>query len=318
MLLEILQKHSRLSAAKLERYAETASRRYKVYEIPKKGGGSRLIEHPSREIKAIQRWLTKILISKFPVHDCATAYKDGASILINAEKHVRTNFTLRVDFENFFPSFSDVDVEFFLNSRSSLISSPLNRDDIVFFKRIVCRNGRLTIGAPSSPSLTNVMMHEFDYRLNLYCENEGLIFTRYADDIFVSAENQEPLRHALSKIEEIAAQHPFAKLAINKTKTAFLSRKYRRSITGIVITPQRRTSIGRKRKDEIRSGVYKYCLGKLPPEVISNLQGNVAFAKDSDPDFFKSLVRKYGEHQILRILKADDKHLPPPEVGLFL
>jgi RNA-directed DNA polymerase len=103
MLLEKLRKHTRFSAEKLEHFATTASKRYKSYEIAKRTGGTRLIEHPSREIKAIQRWLNQALISKFPVHVCATAYKKDHSIRLNALRHLGSNFTLRLDFKDFFP-----------------------------------------------------------------------------------------------------------------------------------------------------------------------------------------------------------------------
>src|SRR2546425_637146 len=37
--------------------SRTASHEYKTYGIPKRSGGTRIIHHPSRRLKALQRWL---------------------------------------------------------------------------------------------------------------------------------------------------------------------------------------------------------------------------------------------------------------------
>src|SRR5687768_18266936 len=84
--------------------ARSASHRYKTYEIDKRGGGTRSIHHPSRELKALQRWLLKNVIADWPVHESATAYRPSSSIKANVSKHLKNKFLLKVDFENFFPS----------------------------------------------------------------------------------------------------------------------------------------------------------------------------------------------------------------------
>jgi RNA-directed DNA polymerase len=90
--------------------ANTASHRYKTYEIPKRTGGRRTINHPARELKLLQGWLIDNVFARFPVHRSATAYKKGASTLLNAALHKSKNYLLKVDFENFFPSISGIDI----------------------------------------------------------------------------------------------------------------------------------------------------------------------------------------------------------------
>ena len=125
MLLERLKKQSGLSETQLERIAATASKRYKVFQIPKRKGGFRTIAQPSKEIKAIQRWLIRALVSKFPIHECATAYKKGASIRSNAFRHSLFNFTLRADFRTFFPSFSGDNRELFFRETTPKVGLEL-------------------------------------------------------------------------------------------------------------------------------------------------------------------------------------------------
>lgn len=187
MLIELLSKTSNIPEAKLLSLSATTSRRYKVYKIPKRSGGERLIEHPSRELKALQRWIVQAVFSLLPVHHAATAYRKGVGIRENAERHRQTKYTNRYDFASFFPSFSQVLIVRYLSEQLKLRGIELSDRDLEFVGNIVCRNGRLTIGAPCSPTITNVMMYEFDRRVFDECVSRELVYTRYADDIFISS-----------------------------------------------------------------------------------------------------------------------------------
>lgn len=303
MLLERLEKHTGLSGRKLEWYAATASKRYKVYTIPKRTTGFRTIEHPSREIKAIQRWLNRALIRRFPVHSGATAYSKGSSIKDNAARHANSSFTLHADFEAFFPSFDGSHVEKFVLEKMDHYKIELSTEDITFFRRMVCRHNVLTIGAPSSPILTNAMMYDFDAAVSNWCASRNLIYSRYADDLFISSNEPNALSDALVMIENCASNYRFARLRLNHKKTAFLSRRYRRAITGIVITPTHELSIGRDRKLSIKSDVYKYQQGCLPRGDLPRVRGMISFVRDVEPTFYETLIRKYGTKTLDNLVK---------------
>ena len=81
--------HFGLSANDFARLIESAPARYKLYDIPKKkGGGRRTIAQPSRELKAIQRFIVDRKLHAFPVHSAAMGYVNGRNIRDNAEAHV--------------------------------------------------------------------------------------------------------------------------------------------------------------------------------------------------------------------------------------
>lgn len=309
MLIELLSRTANIPETKLISLSHSASRRYKVYGIKKRTGGERIIEHPSRELKAIQRWIVQALIGRFPLHEAATAYRKGSGIRANAERHRRTKFTNRYDFANFFPSFSQNRVVQYVAEQASALGIELSDRDLSFVGNIVCRNGRLTIGAPSSPAITNAMMFEFDRRMYNKCSALNLVFTRYADDVFVSS--FEPGR--LDRVENIISRSkrgiPHLKLRLNRQKTTLLSKKYRRSIAGVIITPQHTLSIGRERKREIKSLIHRWIEGNIPVEDFNYLKGLFAFAIDIEPNFEIRLAEKYGENHIRRLRSAE------PEFG---
>lgn len=303
MLLERLERESGIPAERLLNLAKTASKRYYLFEIDKKTGGKRLIAHPSRALKGVQRWINVRLLRKLPIHNAAVAYRSGISIRDNAIRHSGTRFTLRMDFANFFPSFKEAGVRQFLIDQALAGNCQLELHDIAFVVKIVSRHGELTIGAPTSPMLTNAMMHDFDAAMQIYCDEHALVYTRYADDVFVSATYPGILTAAKEKILATAETFRYATLTVNQSKTAFLSRKYRRSVTGLVLTPENKISIGRDRKRMIKSLVHMYFGGRIDPERIPYLKGMLAFISDADPAFRESLERKYGLHAITTILK---------------
>jgi RNA-directed DNA polymerase len=203
----------------------------------------------------------------------ATAYRKGSGIRENAERHRQTKFTNRYDFANFFPSFSQGRVVKYVSEQAKSLGIELSARDLEFIGNIVCRNGRLTIGAPSSPAITNAMMFEFDRRMHDECSERGLVYTRYADDLFVSSFETgklEDIQKVIVKNNRGIAQ---IRLRLNHQKTTYLSKKYLRTITGVVITPQHTLSIGRERKREIKSLIYQWIKGDIDPEKFYYLRG---------------------------------------------
>lgn len=293
MLIEKLSYESGLPSNRLRFFAQTASNRYFLFSIPKRSGGERRIAHPARPLKAVQRWLNSRYFSKLAIHPSAMAYRKGTNIRMNAEAHAKSAFTLRVDFRDFFPNFSILNVYQYLKDHQDLLA--IDDRDLQFVSQIVCRYDGLTIGAPSSPVLTNAMMYSFDQCISEYCERVGLVYTRYADDVFISSNEANALGEAYQVVKGAAAAFPYADLKVNGKKTAFLSRKYRRRITGLVITPQGQVSIGRDRKREVKSLVYQLLNSSISTEKIEYLKGLLSFISDVEPSFLNSLTEKYGE-----------------------
>ncbi len=72
--------------------ARTASHEYKAYQIPKRTGGFRLIHHPSKRLKALQRWLLSNVIEGLLLHPAAMAYRRNVSVFDNAKMHASSRY----------------------------------------------------------------------------------------------------------------------------------------------------------------------------------------------------------------------------------
>ncbi len=295
MIIEQAAKRLALPASFLIKLAATASHRYKVYTIPKKTGGLRTIHHPARELKLVQGWLLQNVLIRLPVHEAAAAYRAGSSIKRNAEKHVGHNYLLRVDFQDFFPSLKGQDVwAALLANRERLADGGVTDADMIFIRLIVCRGDSLTIGAPTSPLLSNAIMFGFDESWSRRAAALEVAYSRYADDLYFSTNRPNILQGVLQELRESLQGGGPPILKINEEKTVFSSRKRRRLAAGLVLTPDRRISIGRHKKRVLKSLVWKFKRRELTPNEVASLRGWISYLRSIEPAFLVSLQRKYA------------------------
>jgi RNA-directed DNA polymerase len=281
--------------------ARKASHAYKVYQIPKQSGGSREIAHPARPLKALQRWLLDSVIGKWEVHNAAFGYVSNRNIHQHASKHASSRYLLRMDFKGFFPSIRASDVRAYLRGRPPGTASWTDEDDRLFVQ-LVTRNGRLTIGAPTSPGLSNALCFEFDRLCWALAVDHEATYTRYADDLFFSTNQPDILRefpsHVLSLLTRVTVP---AHLKLNDRKERHSSKKGRRQVTGIVLSSAGKAVLGRTRKRFIRRQVHRF--DDLTAAEKVSLRGLISFATDVEATFINELILKYGHSRVMKAWK---------------
>ncbi|MBZ5522068.1 MAG: retron St85 family RNA-directed DNA polymerase [Acidobacteriia bacterium] len=292
MMLEQMANGIGIPVVFIENLANAASYEYKTYTIRKRSGGLRTIHHPSRRLKALQRWLLANVIQNFPVHLAATAYAPGRSIFKNASVHATSRYLLRMDFTDFFPSITQNDVRSYVNTNTRFFEG-WNSTDVNAFCNLISRNGVLTIGAPTSPAISNALCYDLDARLELFCSKSGVTYTRYADDLFFSADRSGTLRQIEEGVLRIVSELEIPRcLVINRAKTRHSSKRGTRRVTGIVLGSDGKPHIGRTLKRKIRASIHQFAA--LDDAGKDSLAGLIAFAVGFDPDFLNSLIKKYG------------------------
>lgn len=293
-----------------ERICEIARRaptRYRIKTIPKQKGGHRTIYNPASETKALQYALMHLVLQKLPVSDIAFGYREGISSPLrkNASVHSNKRYTVTLDFHDFFPSIIPTDLELAL--RRCHTTCDLDQSDLEFVKRTLFAFsfGRwfLSIGAPSSPMVSNAVMRDIDSRIKstaLSIDSNGVV-TRYADDLCFSTDKKGMCGQFVDALCSILKETPNPRLQINASKTLFSSVGSRRRIVGLIVTPDGRVTVGRNKKREIVAMFHHYLQGRLTREQKSYLQGYVAFVADVDPSFVNTLAMKYGGDAIQRL-----------------
>lgn len=300
-----------ISESYILQLARSASHLYKTYQIPKRTVGQRTIHHPSKELKFLQRWLSDNILSTLPVHSCATAYSKGSSIYNNAHPHATNRYLLRIDFKDFFHSITDSDISTLLKHHLLTGNMSYGVDDIEIICRILTRHGTLTIGAPSSPRASNAVMYAYDCKFYDAAVKHNAVYTRYADDIYFSTNMPFTLDQILINLRGILQTYASPKLVINDKKTAFMSKKVRRSITGLTITSNGNISLGRRNKRRLRSMINESIHGKLDSRQQDYLKGYLAYAIGIEPCLLQKLNAKYGNDEITLIMSPSSASAEP-------
>lgn len=281
-----------------------APKKYKRYEIPKRTSGTRTIAQPIRELKDYQRALVDLFQHYFPVHNSNMAYVKGRDIKRNAETHSQNIYFLKMDFTDFFNSITPK-IFWKACERASIEFDWFEKEIIektIFWKPSKYSNRLvLSIGAPSSPFISNFIMYSFDCEIARYCEEKGITYTRYADDITFSTN----IRNSLFILPELVREHLLKlygnAIKINHLKTVFSSKKHNRHVTGITITNSDELSIGRAKKRYIKHLVHKFVEGQISLEDLNYLRGYLGFIKYVEPDFLTTLEKKYTQTVIQKI-----------------
>ena len=297
-----------LSASKQEisDFVFSAPKKYKIYTIPKRTSGKRVIAHPAKKLKEYQRSLISLLEQSLPVHAAAFAYKKNTGIKHNARQHQKSKYLLKMDFQNFFHSITP-DLFFSIIKKHAI---DLSEEDEYLLKQILffCPSKRtggkliLSIGAPSSPLISNAILFFFDQALYEVCRDQGITYTRYADDLTFSSNIKNKLFELPNKVKLLLVKHFSGLITINEGKTVFSSMSHNRHVTGVTITNEGELSIGRDRKRYISSLIHQFSLNQLADEDRCYLQGLLAFASDIEPIFKQRMIKKYSLETINKII----------------
>ncbi|EJL6496554.1 RNA-directed DNA polymerase, partial [Vibrio cholerae] len=204
------------------------SKHYKVYKIPKKRLGFRTIAQPTPAVKVIQKQIVDYLIPKTSIHTSALAYVSGKGVKDNALQHVKSDYLLKVDLENFFNSITPKMLVKALKHQGIDVSETdiMVLSQFLFWNITKKANGKLvlSIGAPSSPFVSNLVMFAFDQRMSKLCRSRDITYTRYADDLTFSTTHKNILFQHLNEVRKVLKKEFGARLVLNESKTVFSSK----------------------------------------------------------------------------------------------
>lgn len=257
-------------------------RHYRKFELPKRRGGTRLIDVPSPALLEAQKWIKANILDKIEVHDSAHGFVGKRSVVSNAKVHLGAKCLLKVDIKDFFPSIAiRRGVSVFMR-----LGFPPN---VAYYLSSLCfKEGRLPQGAATSPSISNVIAKRLDARLFGAAKKHGLEYTRYADDMVFSGNEMDT--EFLSVVNGIVNAEGFH---LNSEKTQFVWEKSKKIITGVSISSGK-LALPRKSVREIKQeahfilkrGYWAHieATGNRDPILIERLIGRIGFWLQIDPD----------------------------------
>ncbi len=269
------------------------AKRYRLFEVRKKAGGVRHILSPMPELKELQRRLHELLLQIYEPKRSTHGFAPGRSILTNARVHVGATNVLNIDLANFFPSIHIGRVI----GRFKAKPFECPKKGATILAQLCCHDGTLPQGAPTSPTISNLICSGMDIDLQRFASQRRCRYTRYADDITFSTHSRSfpsdlALRPKASgpvilgeTLEAIVTNHDFA---INRAKVRLQRRSQRQVVTGLKVN--RFPNPSRKLLSEIRAMLH--ALEKFGPELARRKFKPHRASYRGDPSFLYALRGK--------------------------
>jgi RNA-directed DNA polymerase len=246
-------------------YRRSPETQYTQYRIKKRHGGTRKILAPETPLKILQHKLNCVLQlvykPKAPVHGFVTE----RSILTNARVHTGKRFVLNVDLRDFFPSIN------FGRVRGVFLSQPYGLDAAAatILAQICCVDNQLPQGAPTSPTVSNMVCARMDGEFQALAASLGCHYTRYADDLTFST-TRRTFPQTLALTESIQAGRIARAVvgpalstviesngfAANDTKIWLFKSTRRQSVTGLTVN--KTPNLPRRFANQIRAMLHAW------------------------------------------------------------
>ena len=298
--------------------------RYLSFVVKKKSGDDRIIHAPKSGLKAIQKCLNLILQTVYQPHKAASGFVPGKSIVDNAKHHVGSIYVYNIDLKDFFPSIDQARIWGRLrNAPFNLNESNENEILANIIAALCCNemeverkdeNGNwfkviknvLPQGAPTSPTISNIICERLDVRLTGVAKRFGLKYSRYADDITFSSMHNVYQNNSefLAEVERIITDQNFT---IKQSKTRLQKQGYKQEVTGLLVNDK--VNVQKRYIKQLRTWLYlieKYSYEKANAYFLQHYISDKGHLKKNIPVMQNVIA---GKLEYLKMIKGKDNAL---------
>jgi RNA-directed DNA polymerase len=155
---------------------------------------------PCRMLKDKQRQINS-RIQALPLPSSMFGGIPGANNILNAYQHRNSCYYLNIDLKNFFERISNKQVN------QALRNYGFSWEESRLITKFTTFKGSLPQGAPSSTTLANLVFSPIAISLEKLCQEKGIIFTNFVDDLTFSA--NKDFEYLIPQILDILKQNGF-------------------------------------------------------------------------------------------------------------
>jgi len=265
---------------------------------------NREIYKPNKKLKTYHNFLNLFVLEELRINESVVfSYRKGVNVVDAVNKHSQSKYFFQTDLSHFFPSLDIQLVKKILLENVELMPATDILEHIDRIAELITVNGSIPIGFSTSPTVSNACLYHFDNALQQYCQNNSLIYTRYADDLIISSVKKDEMSNILEVIQKFLSTYFIDKITLNDRKTKFTSVGRKIRILGLVILPNGKVTIDMKLKNQVEVLLYYYSnnKGKFLELNDSNLDagmekisGYLSYINTVDRDYLNKLRKKYG------------------------
>ena len=264
----------------------------------------RKIYRPNKKLKAYHSFLNTFLCEHLDVNGRVVySYRKGINPHQAVSAHALNRAFFQTDISNFFGSIDRDLVRSTIIERGSRIPITDLQTHLERVLDLTTVNGSLPVGFSTSPLISNACLTGFDDELEEHCRKSGLTYTRYADDIVLSAQSREALKDVGSIVAELLVGHFAARLQLNPSKSKLTSIGRKVKVLGMVITPSGQVTVDMELKKRIEVLLHFYArnrekfLDTVQQDMkagVEQLAGYVNYINAADKPYLEKLRKKYG------------------------
>ena len=309
------------------------SANYNMFSIRKRSGGRRFIHAVNGKLQVLQKYINEEILQKVEPHPSSFAFHDSGGIRQCAAMHCGCKWLLQFDLEDFFYTISEPAIyhlfvelgyksllAFELARLCSTLRLPKSKKHYVKYNCSLSGSfwdfdedekpyfpqgliGVLPQGAPTSPMLSNLVARQLDRALYNYAQENGFVYSRYADDIALSS-SVLPSKKSIARIKReiisIIRKNGFRE---NCEKIRIAGPGSRKVVLGLLVDREkpRLTKEGRKRIDRNLYSIEKHGITAVTEHdgfdsaygFFNHVSGFLSFVHDVDIDEWRKLQPRF-------------------------
>lgn len=322
--------------ATVNRWRETSN--YRMFAVKKRSGGRRFIHSVSTDLFRVQQFINEAILQSQTPHHCSYAFHVSGGIRKCAEQHCGAKWLFQFDLKDFFYDVTEIDVFRIFQAMGyrPLLSFEMARLCTTthlpkWQKRLLYHQGEFSFspaflrgvdeqqmpypdrsghvgvlpqGAPTSPMLSNLAAMGLDISLHNYASENGLTYTRYADDLTFSATDLGVLN--VGEINRAVVRRiRLARFRENEKKTRVAGPGSRKVVLGLLVD-QERPRISKETYKRIDSHLHAVRIYDWQGTAAhwgfdsafgfyNHLSGLIAFVKDVDLARWEDFANRFDQ-----------------------
>jgi len=263
---------------------------------------NRSVYKASKKLRAYHAFLNNFLFQHLPINTRVSyAYRKGGNPHQAVQPHANSRAFYKTDLVKFFDSITTPLIRRFLSGASTPVEDlPSHLDRVIALSTV---DGRLPIGFSTSTWISNACLKDFDDALEDECVNRQWIYSRYADDIIISAQSAQSLADVESVLAKFLLDELGPEFTINRKKSKLTKIGRKVAILGMVVLPSGHVTLDGEVKRKIEYQLHFYIKDRSRLLELFNqdmeagleqLAGHISHVNTADPAYLDKLRRKYG------------------------
>lgn len=277
----------------------------------------RSIYRPNKKLKAYHAFLNTFLCEYLLTNNRVVySYRKGIKPHEAVLAHAASRAFFQTDIENFFGSIDRNLVQSTFLHRGAAAPVTDLHEHVERILDLTTVDGALPIGFSTSPPISNACLTDFDNDLEAKCVEEGLIYTRYADDIVISSQDRQSLFGINDAVGSLLVKHFAERFKLNPAKSKLTSTGRKIKILGMVVLPSGQVAVNMELKKRIEVLLHFYVRDKEKfldyvkndmEAGIEQLSGYINYINSADASYLEKLRKKFGSTVIDSLIHRSAK-----------